>query len=231
MVAAALIGSSVVGAVGSGIAGGQQASASNQAAQTQLQMYNQTRADLSPFVQGGTQAFQNLQNFYSNSGPVGTLLGLSPGGADAQLAALRNTPGYQFAQGQGVQALDRSAASRGTLLSGGQLKDVTSYGQGLADQLFQNTLGNYNSFGTALSGMASLGENAGAQTGNAGATAAANAGQFQQNAGTANASATAGITNQIGGLLQNSNIQQLFSPANSNALPYDSSNTALFGGG
>lgn len=215
MVAAAVIGAGVIGATGSVIAGGEQAGAAKDAAATQLQMYQQTRADLSPFVQGGTSAFQNLQNFYAPQGQIGTLLGMNPGGSAAQLQALRNTPGYQFAVDQGGQALDRSAASRGLLLSGGQLKDVTSYGQGMADQLFGTTLSQLQSYGTALSGMSSLGENAAAQTGNAGATAANAAGQFQQNAGTANASATAGITNQIGGLLQNSSVQGLFNGSGS----------------
>lgn len=46
-------------------------------------------------------------------------------------------PGYQFRQEQGQQAIDRSAASRGSLRSGGTFKDIQDYSQGLASQEFQ----------------------------------------------------------------------------------------------
>lgn len=49
-----------------------------------------------------------------------------------------NEPGYQFALGQGVQGLDQSAAARGTLNTGGTLKDVLKYGQALGQQNYQN---------------------------------------------------------------------------------------------
>ena len=53
--------------------------------------------------------------------------------------ALQATPGYQFQMNQGVNALDRSAASRGMLMSGPQSQALTQYGQGLAN----NTYGQY----------------------------------------------------------------------------------------
>lgn len=51
---------------------------------------------------------------------------------------LENQPGYQFARDQGLQAIDRSAASKGTLLTGGNLKDLAGFAGGVASQ-------NYNS--------------------------------------------------------------------------------------
>lgn len=54
----------------------------------------------------------------------------------------RNTPGYQFAVEEGQKGLERSAAARGNLLSGGALKDITNYRVGAADANYQNVWGN-----------------------------------------------------------------------------------------
>ncbi len=50
----------------------------------------------------------------------------------------RNSPGYQFALQQGLQGVERGAASKGTLLTGGTLKALEGYGTGLADQTYGN---------------------------------------------------------------------------------------------
>lgn len=47
-------------------------------------------------------------------------------------------PGYQFARDQGLQAIDRSAASKGTLLTGGNLKDLAGYAGGVASTNYNN---------------------------------------------------------------------------------------------
>lgn len=47
-------------------------------------------------------------------------------------------PGYQFRMQEGQKALERSAAARGTLLTGGMLKDLGQYSQGLASQEYGN---------------------------------------------------------------------------------------------
>ncbi len=56
-------------------------------------------------------------------------------------------PAYQFQLGQGTQAINRSAAARGTLLTGGTLKSLDQYGQGLAstfnDKYYARDLGEY----------------------------------------------------------------------------------------
>lgn len=49
-----------------------------------------------------------------------------------------NTPGFQFRLGEGIKALQRSAASRGTLLTGGTLKDLTNYAQNEASTEYGN---------------------------------------------------------------------------------------------
>lgn len=51
-------------------------------------------------------------------------------------SSVRSLPGYQFAQEEGLQALDRSAAARGRLQSGRHSKDLLRFGTGLADSTF-----------------------------------------------------------------------------------------------
>jgi hypothetical protein len=65
------------------------------------------------------------------------------GGYQSQLQGLlsdpskiQQTPGYQFAVDQGNQAINRSAAAKGMLNSGGVLAELAKYGQGMASQQY-----------------------------------------------------------------------------------------------
>lgn len=86
---------------------------------------------------------------------------------------IANDPAYKFQTDQGLQGIQRSAAAKGTLLTGGTLKALDAYGQGLAstyDDKFYNRdineylLGRDNFFQnqdrpfTKLSGLAQLGK-------------------------------------------------------------------------
>lgn len=184
MAITAVVGAGVAGAAGSVMAGQAQAGASKKATAAEMAMYQQTRSDLQPYMQGGNQAFSQLQ----------ALMGMGPGGSAGQLSALRNTPGYQFALEQGQEGLDRSSSARGMMLSGGQLKDSMQYNQGMADNLFNNTFNQYSS-------MSQLGEDAAAKTGNAGTAAANAAGNNAIAAGQAQAGAIGGVANSIGSTL------------------------------
>lgn len=53
---------------------------------------------------------------------------------------LESSPGYQFRLGQGQQALERGAAAKGTLLTGGTAKALDRYGQDFASTEYQNRL-------------------------------------------------------------------------------------------
>lgn len=61
---------------------------------------------------------------------------------------IASDPAYQFQLGQGLQGVQRSAAARGTLLTGGTIKALDQYGQGLAstynDKYYNRDLGEYN---------------------------------------------------------------------------------------
>jgi hypothetical protein len=52
-------------------------------------------------------------------------------------------PGYNFRLAEGMKALERSAAARGLLQSGGTLKGIQQYGQNLASDEYQNAFQRY----------------------------------------------------------------------------------------
>lgn len=107
-----------------------QADAANRATDVQREMYEETRDTYAPFVDTGKSALSTLANLY----------GLDGGDAynDEAVAAFEASPDYQFALGEGLKALERSQAGKGLLKSGGTLKRITEYGQGLATQTFGN---------------------------------------------------------------------------------------------
>lgn len=123
------------------------------------------------------------------------------GDRTAALNAFQASPGYQFRLGEGIKALDRSAAAKGMLLSGAQQRAVTDYGQNTAS----NEFGNYSN---ALMGLSGGGLNAalGTNATNAGVTNQGNAlgfsgamGQASAYSNAANALAS-GISNGMNNL-------------------------------
>ena len=60
-----------------------------------------------------------------------------------QASDFQQDPGYAFRLKEGQKALERSAAARGGLISGGALKAATGYGQEMGSQEYQNA---YNRF-------------------------------------------------------------------------------------
>ena len=101
-----------------------------------------------------------------------------------------NSTGYQFMLGQGLGAINSSAASKGLLQSGGTAKDLMTYGTNLASTTFNNYLSNLNANASsfqanAAPGMAGL--QATTQAGTSGGTAAGNntitGAAYQGNAG------------------------------------------------
>ena len=173
-------GLAVAGTVASSQASRSQENAANRAAQTQRDMYAQTNTNQAPFRQAGLDATQALGGFY----------GL-PGYAKVDPSQqIQNLPGYQFQLNQGVQAIDRSAASRGLLNSGATGKALAQYGQGLA----QSYAGQYTQ---GLQDIANRGEGATQSTAAAGAGAANQISADQNYAGQAAAQGDIGTFNAI----------------------------------
>lgn len=194
LAAAGSVASSIIGGNAAESAAQTQANAANQAAQTQLGMYNQTRTDLAPYLNTGNSALSQLASIWglNPSGGAGT----GPNAA-AATSALTQFPGYQFGLQQGQTALDHSAASQGLLLSGAQQQASQQFGQNYAMQQA------WQPYISQLSGLASVGENAGAQVGNAGIQTGSGVASDQLAAGQASASGTVGAANALTSGLNN----------------------------
>ena len=63
---------------------------------------------------------------------------LAPKFTAPTMADLQGSAGYQSRLNSGTQALDRSAAARGALRTGGTLNDIMEYGQNFGAQEYQN---------------------------------------------------------------------------------------------
>lgn len=156
--------------------------AASQANNTELQMYNQNRQDLAPWRSAGGNAVTSLAGLvmpHGAGGPGGSGSQGTPGGSlwnNFSTNDFQTDPGYQFRLSEGAKALERSAASKGSLFSGGTLKDLSNYNQNFASNEFQNA---YNRFQTnrntqfnQLASIAGLGQTAAGTTANLGAQTA-----------------------------------------------------------
>ena len=116
-IATAIAGSAVLGYLGTQQAASTQASAANQANQTQWNMYNQNQANLSPWMGYGQQAGGQL-NYLMGLGPqTGTGANTAQGAYGSLATPFSQTnwqadPGYAFRLQQGQQALERSEIGR-----------------------------------------------------------------------------------------------------------------------
>jgi len=93
----------------------------------QYQMFQEQKALQEPWRLAGTNALAKMQQQYSNMPAAFT------GRVD-----LGQDPGYAFRLSEGQKALDRSAAARGGLISGGAMKAAQRFGQDLGSQEYQN---------------------------------------------------------------------------------------------
>lgn len=63
---------------------------------------------------------------------------------DFTMEKFQQDPGYAFRMSEGMKALERTAAARGGLISGGAMKAASRYGQDMASQEYQNAFNRYN---------------------------------------------------------------------------------------
>ncbi len=216
---AGTVGSVAAGAIGSHAAGSAakkqsdsavqaaqiQADQSNKALDFQKSVYGDTQRNQAPFLKAGQGAVTQLSDLLAPGGALTQQWNQQFQAPTAEQAA--QTPGYQFTFNQGLQALDRGAAARGNLLTGGMMQREQQYGQGLASQTYQQTFNNaltqyqqaYNTFQNnqanqynRLAGLAGTGQTSAAQLGSAGQAAAGNTANIYENLGNSQAS---GINN------------------------------------
>jgi len=209
--AAAIVATSYIGSQSSGRAASTQSAASDRAAQLeretakeqlalQKRTYEENIARQKPFYDVGVNALPELVNAskYTN-------FGMDQFNAD---------PGYAFRLKEGQKALERSAAARGGLLSGGTGKALQQFGQESSSQEFMNAFNRYQIENQAklnpLQSLTGMGQTTANTLGAAGQTYAGNsaniAGNMATNVGNqitnsaaARASGYVGSTNALTG--------------------------------
>lgn len=203
-IAAAIAGAGVIGAVGSVVAGGEQASAQKNASQQQMDMFNRIQGNEQPYMTAGAGATGRLTDLLGTSGNTGAAgYGSLTSNFTPQDYLNNQDPGYGFQLQQGGQAVRNADTPGSGALSGGSLKDLMSFNQGLAATGYQNAFNRFqtqqsNIFGR-LSGIAGLGQNAASNTGTAGTSLGIGAAQAGAAAGGSIAGGIVGATNSIGG--------------------------------
>jgi hypothetical protein len=199
-VATAIVGSAVVGASASRSASKTQAAAAGQAADVQQQQYEQTRADQAPYREAGYNALAELQRTAGNV----------PGAFKFGAGDYQADPGYAFRLSEGQKALDRQAAARGGLISGGALKAAQRFGQDMGSQEYQSAynraLTGYNTdvarenqLYNRQAALAGIGQTSTNLVGQAGQNYATNVGNLMTSAGAAQAAGQVGMANALTG--------------------------------
>lgn len=124
---------------------------------------------------------------------------------DFGMQDFQQDPGYAFRMSEGLKALDRQAAARGGLISGGALKASQRYGQDLASQEYTNAFNRYQTNRAnqlaPLQSLMGISQTAAGQIGNAGQNYANQAGEAYMGAGNARASGYMGGANAISGAI------------------------------
>jgi hypothetical protein len=188
MIAAAVVGSSLIGSSASKKAASTQADAANRAADLQMQQFERQVELQEPWRQAGITALNKLTPLATEYTPFG-------------MEQFQQDPGYAFRMQEGMKALERSAAARGGLLSGGMLRGAQRYGQDLASQEYMNAFNRYQAERNArlnpLQSLAGVGQTATNQLGQAGQAMASNVGQAMGAAAQARASGYVGGANAL----------------------------------
>lgn len=187
------IAGSLIQGYGADRAAKTQAQATDRATAAQQAMFDRQVELQEPFRQVGVNALPELVEA-SRYTPF-------------DMGQFQQDPGYAFRMREGLKALDRTAAARGGLLSGAQLRGVTRYGQELGSQEYTNAFNRYQAERAArlnpLQSLAGMGQSTAA-------TIAGQAGQLGQSiganmiqGGVARASGYAGMANAATGGLSN----------------------------
>jgi hypothetical protein len=186
-VAGAVVVSSYMGSEAAGDAADVQAGAANRAADLQYKQYQENVARQKPFYDVGVNALPELVAA-SKYTPF-------------TMDKFQADPGYAFRLSEGQKQLDRSAAARGGLISGGALKAAQRYGQEMGSQEYMNAFNRYQTERAArlnpLQSLTGMGQTTANTLGTSGQQMAANVGEAQQSAAAARASGYVGQANAL----------------------------------
>ncbi len=231
------VGSLAGGAIQAGSAqsaANTQASALNQASAIQQGEFNTIQGQLAPFYNTGVNAGSPLAQFYgvTPSGfdanapflqPISYRVGAPPSPDDASLRTnFQASPGYQYQLQQSSDAIQNSAAGKTGAVSGNMMKALQTNATGLAGQdwwnYYQQLVNNYGqryadeqlrrtNATQVWGGLAGAGQNAAAQMGGFGTTAATNIGSNIATAGSAQAAGQIGAGNAFSNAFNSPNFQ------------------------
>jgi hypothetical protein len=192
-VAGAVVGSSLLSANQANKAAQTQSQAADTSAALQERMYNENLKRQQPFYDVGVNALPELVQA-SKYTPF-------------SMAQFQADPGYQFRLSEGTKALERSAAARGGLISGGALKAAQRYGQDMASNEYTNAFNRYQAERTArlqpLQSLTGMGQTTANTINNAGTTMASNVGEAYMGGANARASGYVGVGNAVNSGLSN----------------------------
>jgi len=187
--AAAMVGSSLIGANAAGEAASTQAGAADRSAELQRQQFERQIELQAPWREAGVTALNKLipLSEYQKFG----------------VDQFQADPGYAFRLSEGQKALERSAAARGGLMGGATGKALTRYGQEMGSQEYQNAFNRYQAERQArlgpLQSLAGIGQTSTNALGQAGQNYATGAGEAFGAGAQARASGYVGAANAIGG--------------------------------
>lgn len=188
-VGTAVVGSTIVGAYSANRAAQTQAGAMDRSADLQYRQYQEDVARQKPFYDVGVNALPELVEA-SKYQPF-------------TMDKFQADPGYAFRLSEGTKALERSAAARGGLLSGGTGKALTRFGQEMGSQEYTNAFNRYQAERTArlqpLQAMTGMGQSTAQQLGQQGQQMSSNVGEAIGSGAAARASGYVGTANALTG--------------------------------
>jgi hypothetical protein len=197
---AAIAASALVGADASKSAAATQADAAKQANELLYKMYQEQKGLQEPFRGAGITAQNRLLDLLGLSQNKGAE-GYGRYAKDFGMSDFTADPGYAFRLAEGQKTLERNAAARGGLISGGALKAATRYGQDMGSQEYQSAFNRYQTnranqlapLGSLLTSGQAAASNQSAAAGNYGTQAGGNI----TGAGAATAAGQVGSTNAL----------------------------------
>ena len=164
-------------------------------------------AGLSRAMAAARQGDQNAMNNYQP--PQGAAAGQSADfgkyARDFGMSDFQQDPGYAFRLSEGQKVLDRSAAARGGLISGGALRAATRYGQDMGSQEYANAFNRYQTNRSnqlqPLGNLMASGQSAASNQGSAAGAYGTNAGNLMMQGGQAMAAGQLGVGNTFNNAL------------------------------
>jgi hypothetical protein len=208
MTAAAIAASSYLSSQAAGDAADVQVGATEAMTREQRRQYDENVARQKPFYEAGVNALPELVNA-SRYTPFG-------------MGQFQADPGYAFRLSEGQKALERSAAARGGLLSGGTGKALQRFGQEMGSQEYTNAFNRYQTERAArlnpLQSLTGMGQTTANTLGQAGQQMASNVGEAIGSGAAARASGYVGqanaLTSGLGTYLNYQNSQNMVNALN-----------------